>query len=107
MQKEADFVKVREKIAELSAEKRELAERLLDKAAFMDSELAKLQTVISFKGWVEEYQNGANQRGFKKSTEGDMYNTMIKNYNSVISALYKMLPEDTGTTDELAEFLGR
>ena len=107
MQRKAGFTKVSRKIKELPPEKRELAAKLLEKAKFMDGELMKLQEALEEKGWVEEYQNGANQRGFKKSTEGDMYNALIKNYNSVLSALYKMLPEETTAGDELIEFLGR
>lgn len=107
MRKKAAFTKVKKKIKELTPEKQELAGRLLDKAIFMDGELVKLQAAIEEKGWTEEYQNGATQKGIKKSTEGDTYNTMIKNYNAVIGALYKMLPEENGTGDELEEFLGR
>ena len=107
MQRKAGFTKVSRKIKELSPEKRELATKLLEKAKFMDGELMKLQAKLEEKGWVEEYMNGPNQRGLKKSTEGDMYNALIKNYNSVINALYKMLPDESAAGDELVEFLGR
>lgn len=107
MKKNADFTNVRQKIDALSPEKQEIALRLLEKAQFMDAELTKLQETISVKGWVEEYQNGATQRGFKKSTEGDAYNVLVKNFNSVMTSLCKMLPDDAGSSDELSDFLGR
>lgn len=107
MKKSADFANVKQKIDNLSPEKQEIATRLLEKAQFMDAELTKLQKIIAVKGWVEEYQNGATQKGFKKSTEGDAYNVLVKNFNSVMASLCKMLPDDTGSGDELTDFLGR
>lgn len=44
-------------------------------------------------GYTEPYQNGANQSGQKKRPEVDVYNTMIKNYASVIKQLTELLPD--------------
>lgn len=85
--------KIKVKLDGLSGNKLALAETLLDKAEFMETELNKLQEIIKEKGWVESYQNGANQYGLKKSTEGDVYNVMIKNYNSTIKQLLDILPD--------------
>lgn len=85
----------------LTGNKYELASVLLDKAEFMEAELNKLQEIIKEKGWVEQYKNGANQFGLKKSSEGDVYNAMIKNYNATIKQLMDILPNEVEETDDL------
>ena len=61
----------------IKAEKRKLAgiytrldkktkksvESLVDEAAFMAASLYELRKIINEKGYTEEYQNGANQKG--------------------------------------------
>ncbi|HJA18943.1 MAG TPA: hypothetical protein H9959_03485 [Candidatus Mediterraneibacter ornithocaccae] len=80
----------------IKAEKRKLAgiytrldkktkrsvDSLVDEAAFMAASLYELRKIIDEKGYTEEYQNGANQKGIKKCSEVEIYNTMIKNYSS-------------------------
>ena len=74
--------------------KKSLAIGLLDKAVFMDAELVKLQDILKEKGWVERYQNGANQSGLKKSSEANIYNSMIKNYNATLKQIADLFPDD-------------
>ena len=64
----------------IKAEKRKLAgiynrldkktkkavDSLVDEAAFMAASLFELREKINEKGYVEIYQNGANQKGIKK-----------------------------------------
>ena len=52
-----------------------------------------------------QYKNGENQFGLKKSAALEAYNTIIKNYNSVIKQLLDILPEGV-EADELESFLG-
>ena len=73
---------------------------MLDNAAFMAVTLEGLAKTISKKGCIEEYQNGANQSGIKKSTEVDVYNTMIKNYKSIVDTLLGLLPKNEVTDDD-------
>ena len=98
---------IRDLIDTLPEAKKSIATGLLDKAVFMDSELLKLQKILKTKGWVEEYQNGANQCGLKKSSEADVYNGMIKNYNSTLKQIADLFPADskTETGDPLMSFL--
>ncbi len=101
-----EFKDISKAVSDLSPAKKELAQKLLSKARFMEIELEKLQDIITEKGWTETYQNGANQHGIKKSTEGDVYNTMIKNYTTVIGKLNDIVKEDNQqTSDELMDFL--
>ena len=63
---------------------------------------------IREKGFVEEYQNGANQFGVKKCSEVEIYNTMIKNYSSIVKQLVDLLPNDARSGgDELLDFISR
>ena len=98
---------IKELINTLPKAKKSLGMALLDKASFMDEELRKLQDILKEKGWVEEYQNGANQCGLKKSSEADVYNGMIKNYNSTLKQIADLFPADSKTEsgDPLMSFL--
>lgn len=99
------FKKTAEEIKTLDGGKRERAERLLNKAVFMNEELEKLQEVLQEKGWTESYQNGATQSGLKKSTEADVYTTLVKNFLSTMKQIEDMLPEEKRAGDELMRFL--
>ena len=98
---------IEELINTLPKAKKSVALGLLDKALFMDEELGKLQKVLKEKGWVEEYQNGANQCGLKKSSEADVYNGMIKNYNSTLKQIADLFPAENKSEsgDPLMSFL--
>ena len=101
-----NFKKTREEISRLPDGKKERALALLDKAEFMDEELKKLQDILKEKGWVEKYQNGETQFGLKKSSEADVYNAMIKNYNSTLKQIADLFPaEDKAVSDPLMAFI--
>lgn len=97
--------KLKGQIMKLDENKQILADRLLEKAIFMDEELQKLQEYIKVNGATEQYQNGANQFGKKKSSEVDVYNAMVKNYASVMKQINDILPEEIGEQDDLESFL--
>jgi len=99
------FTKTKARIKDLSPERKERALKLLEKAEFMETELTKLQDILREKGWTEEYQNGANQHGIKKSTEGEIYNAMIKNYALVLEKIENLFPKDESIKDDFMEFL--
>ena len=66
---------------------------------------SKLQAEIRENGVVSEYKNGENQWGTRKSPEVDVYNSMIKNYTSVIKQINDILPDAPPGDDELTAFL--
>ncbi|MDE6182050.1 MAG: hypothetical protein K2F59_02440 [Eubacteriales bacterium] len=98
------FNKIFENIEE---NKRYIVQNLIENAVFMAVELKKLQKIIRKNGCTETYQNGNNQYGKKKSSEVEVYNSMIKNYSSVIKQLTDLLPNGNNTQDELMALLGR
>lgn len=91
---------------DIEPDKAKIVEKLISNAAFMAESLDDLQEIIREKGFTEEYHNGANQSGVKKCSEVEIYNTMIKNYSSVIKQLVDLLPEEAkGGGDELLDFI--
>lgn len=73
---------------------RTLVSSLLQNAAFMKVTLEDLQEIINAEGVTEVYQNGANQHGMKQSATLQSYNSLIKNYASVIKTLSHLLPPE-------------
>ena len=76
----------------------------------MAASLYELRKIIDDKGYTEEYQNGANQKGVKKCSEVEIYNTMIKNYSSIVKQLTDLLPKEQSrekilTGDGFEEFI--
>lgn len=101
-----ELKKLREIFKDIEEKKRKTVEPLIENAAFMTVELRKLQKYIEQNGCTETYQNGENQKGKKKSSEVEVYNTMIKNFTAIIKQLTDLLPEGEDTKDELLNFIG-
>lgn len=97
--------KLKKIFREIEPQRLKIVEKLIENAAFMGASLKELQEEIEENGYIEIYQNGANQRGKKKSSEVEVYNTMIKNYSSVIKQLIDLLPEKGEEVDELLQFI--
>lgn len=68
-------------------------EKLLNDAAFMAVTLDELRQIIQRDGPVEQYQNGENQKGLKKSAAVEAYDKMVNTYAKVIKQLVDMLPK--------------
>ena len=80
------------------------AKGLIENAAFMAIHLQDLQVELNERGCVEEYRNGENQHGMKKSAAADIYTTMYKNYIATIKQLADLAPDNV-VTDELTLFM--
>lgn len=76
----------------IPTDQKELSKQLIENAGFMSATLEELRATINEKGVKEEYKNGQNQFGYKDSVEVKTYNSMIKNYMSVIKQLSDLLP---------------
>ena len=92
--------KIKSEKRKLNENVKKTVESLIEEAAFMAVSLAELQEKINEKGYTEEYQNGANQKGVKKSSEVEIYNTMIKNYMAVVKQLTDLIPKENKTKGE-------
>ena len=51
----------------LDKKTKKAVDSLIDEAAFMAASLYELRQIIDEKGYTEEYQNGANQKGVKNA----------------------------------------
>lgn len=101
-----ELAKLKKIFKNIEPDKAKIVENLIANAAFMAASLEELQDIINEKGYTEEYQNGANQFGVKKCSEVEIYNTMIKNYSSVIKQLVDLLPNGGASGgDELLDFI--
>jgi hypothetical protein len=81
---------------------------LIENAAFMTVTLEDLQKLINAEeGLISKYKNGENQYGTKKSPEVEIYNTMIKNFSTIIKQLTDLAPEgkSSGKTNELLKYV--
>lgn len=93
---------------DLPENKHKMAEKLIENASFMSITLDELKEDIKLYGVKEPYANGKDQYGFKESIESKTYNTMVKNYMSIIKQLNDMLPEQKkiNEDDEFEQFNG-
>lgn len=87
----------------LDENKKKLVTPLIEKAAFMSIELDGLEQIIIKKGWTEEYQNGQNQKGIKKSSAGENYIALSKNYTAIIKQLTDLVPTAKRKDSKLEE----
>ena len=102
-----ELKKIKSIYKDLDLKRKKNAESLMNSAAFVAVSMMELEHIINLKGYMEEYQNGANQRGIKKCSEVEIYNNLAKNYLSYVKQLDDMLQKAGGQTksDELIDFL--
>lgn len=89
-----EISKLNSLLKNLDNKKKKAVASLIKNAAFMAVTLEDLQEEINKNGVTEQYQNGANQFGVKKSSTVEVYNTMIKNYSQTIKQLTDLLPKE-------------
>jgi len=80
-----------------------LIEPLIDNAAFMKVELSNLQKQITEEGCSEQYKNGANQFGYKESAKLKAYNSLMRNFESLVTKLLKYVPDES--VDDIHEIM--
>jgi hypothetical protein len=92
-----------------SKEVNELVKPLIEKCAFLYSEIMEAEEQIQKFGSIESYKNGANQWGKKKSASVEVHNIMIKNYSLIVKQLIDLLPKETSNDelDEIKDFIKR
>lgn len=92
-------------ISNLSKEQIDANKDYIHNLAFMSVTLKDLSDNIAKNGIKEEYQNGANQWGFKDRTEVKTYNNMFKNYQSAMKQFNELLMmNNVSASDEFDSF---
>ena len=82
----------------------QLADKELQRAAFLAVTLDILEDDISKNGYTEEYQNGANQRGRKKTPAADLHVSFTKNYVTIMKQLHATLLDEEPDLDDFDRF---
>lgn len=80
--------------AELSPAKKEIAQGLIQRAAFMRIEMEDLEADLSKNGWVEKFQQGNQEPYDRARPQGQTYNAVNGNYQKIIKQLDAMLPRE-------------
>ena len=77
---------------DLDANKLETVDALIVRAAYITITLQELEAELNVTGWVEEYQNGRNQSGLKKSATAEVHISLTKNLNAIMKQLLDLVP---------------
>ncbi len=65
---------------------------IINNAAFCTVSLEELEKELVVKGFSEEYQNGENQKGRKKTVEADLHLSYSKTLQADIKILVESVP---------------
>lgn len=77
---------------DLEPNKLKTVDALISRAAFITVSLQELEEQLNRDGWVEEYQNGSNQRGLKKSAAAEVHISLTKNLSTIMKQLIELVP---------------
>ena len=90
----AEKARLEKNYAELTDTKKQLAEGLIERAAFMRVELEELEEFLSENGWTELFSQGNQEPYDRARPQGQTYNTMNANYQKIIKQLDALLPKE-------------
>lgn len=77
---------------DLEPNKLKTVDALISRAAFITVSLQELEEQLNAEGWVEEYQNGRNQCGLKKSAAAEVHISLTKNLSTIMKQLIDLVP---------------
>ncbi|GGA56509.1 hypothetical protein GCM10007416_32130 [Kroppenstedtia guangzhouensis] len=94
--------------SEVSEEKRKVADRLIERVAFMKITLQILEDDIKRKGPTYKFEQGT-QKMFIENPAQKSYNAMINRYTTACAKLFDLLPKgnDVGEDDGFDSFVNR
>lgn len=84
--------------------KKKVIDSLIDRAAFIIVSLVEIEEELNETGWTEEYKNGQNQSGIKKSAAADVHISLAKNLTAIMKLLLAECPEKV-EVGKLATFM--
>ena len=93
---------------EISEDKRKVAQRLIEEAAFMKVTLDILKVNIQLDGPTYKFKQGKQEMIIENPAQKS-YIQMINRYNTVCNSLFNLLPEDKKKEEDdgFEEFLRR
>jgi O6-methylguanine-DNA--protein-cysteine methyltransferase len=89
-----EIARLRRIFRDLDRNKLNTVESLIKNAAFMSVSLEELQEIINTEGYLETYQNGANQSGRKQSEAVKTHIAMTKNHAAILKMLADLAPTE-------------
>lgn len=95
-------------LTKIPGKKKKAARAIAAQAAFLAVAVKELDEIVMRDGYVEEYQNGENQRGTKKTVAADLLDRYTKTYTTAIRQIVDLLPDEEArqsAKDELTEFM--
>ncbi|WP_062513960.1 hypothetical protein [Halobacillus sp. KGW1] len=100
--------KLLELFKDISEEKKKVAERLIERVAFMTITLEILEDDIQRKGPTYKFTQGS-QSMYVENPAQRSYNTMINRYTSAVEKLFNILPKEEAQVkdDGFDEFMER
>jgi len=102
----AEKERLAELFANLPVDRLKLADKLIDRAAFMLATLEEYESLVNRDGGIVEMRQGTYVID-REHPAAKAYNAMIKNYQLVIKQLVELLPDKEAAeiTEELREFI--
>jgi hypothetical protein len=91
---------------DLDPNKLKTVDALIVRAAYITVSLQELEEQLNRDGWVEEYQNGRNQCGLKKSAAAEVHISLTKNLNAIMKQLIDLVPPAQKKESRLAAMMG-
>ena len=104
----AEIEKWHEVFKDISSDKKEVARRLIEQAAFMKVTLDILKVNIQLDGATYLFRQGKQEMIIENPAQKS-YNTMINRYTTVCNSLFNLLPKEVAQEkdDGFEEFLMR
>lgn len=93
----------------IEEDKKQTVAGLIKNASFQIVMLEEVSLIIKRDGYVDEYQNGENQKGLKKSAAVEVYDKALNTYSKIIKQLCDLLPNasDSQPGAELMNFISK
>ena len=106
---EAEKSRLLDLFADLDEGTLRLADKLVDRVAFLTVTMEDLEEALTKKGCISKYQNGANQWGTKKSPEAEAYASLMQRYIPAMKQLLDLRPPAApeGVHDPVKAFIER
>lgn len=103
-----EIARLHEIFREIPEDRKALAEKAIQRAAWLVISLEELEYCIDQAGFMSEYQNGENQWGTKKNPDVETHNSMSQRFTQIMDYLYKLLPDKpaaNNTSSSIKDFI--
>lgn len=106
---EEERVEIMELYGKIGDQHKKIAERLIDRAAYLRVTIEALEDDLMENGWTEPFQQSTSVDPYdRRRPNADIYTSLVTQYTRIIKQLDGMLPKADviSKDDDLIEFLG-